>query len=34
LRVGVILFVTNLTALMVMVATYWSWLGWRGLPMF
>jgi sodium-dependent dicarboxylate transporter 2/3/5 len=34
LRVGVILFVTNLGVLLLMAATYWRWLGWSGLPMY
>ncbi len=34
LRVGVILFITNLSVLLIMAATYWRWLGWSGLPMF
>ncbi|HSL19761.1 MAG TPA: DASS family sodium-coupled anion symporter [Methylomirabilota bacterium] len=34
LRVGCILFVTNLSVLLLMAATYWRWLGWSGLPMF
>ena len=34
LRVGVILFITNLSALLLMAATYWRWMGWSGLPMF
>ena len=32
LRAGVILFFTNLGVLMLMSATYWSWMGWSGLP--
>jgi len=34
LRAGVILVVANMAALMLMVVTYWSWLGWSGLPGF
>ncbi len=34
LRVGVILFVTNLGVLLLMAATYWRWMGWSGLPMY
>ena len=34
LRVGVILFITNLSVLLLMAATYWRWMGWSGLPMF
>jgi len=34
LRAGLILFVTNLVALLLLAATYWSWLGWSGLPMY
>jgi anion transporter len=32
LRVGVILFVTNLGVLLLQAAFYWRWLGWAGLP--
>jgi sodium-dependent dicarboxylate transporter 2/3/5 len=31
LRVGVILWFTNMAGLMVLAATYWGWLGWSGL---
>jgi di/tricarboxylate transporter len=34
LRVGLILFVTNLGALMLLSAFYWRWMGWSGLPAF
>lgn len=34
LRVGVILFITNLCLLLLLAATYWRWLGWSGLPMY
>jgi len=32
LRVGLILFVTNLGALLLLSAIYWRWMGWSGLP--
>ncbi len=32
LRVGVILWFTNMAVLMLMAATYWTWMGWSGLP--
>lgn len=32
LRAGAILFVTNLGVIMLMAATYWTWMGWSGLP--
>ena len=32
LRAGAILWFTNMAALMLMAATYWTWLGWSGLP--
>ena len=34
LRVGVILWFTNLVVMMIFAATYWQWLGWSGLPPF
>ncbi|MBN1847825.1 MAG: DASS family sodium-coupled anion symporter [Deltaproteobacteria bacterium] len=34
LRVGVILWVTNMLGLMLMASTYWLWLGWPGLNPF
>ncbi|MBU2487840.1 MAG: anion permease, partial [Proteobacteria bacterium] len=34
LRVGVILWFTNMAVLMLMAATYWRWMGWAGLPSF
>jgi anion transporter len=34
LRVGVVLWFTNMAGLMLMAATYWRWLGWAGLPPF
>jgi anion transporter len=34
LRVGVILWITNMAGLMLMAATYWRWLGFSGLPSF
>jgi len=34
LRVGVILWVTNMAGLALMAATYWRWMGWPGLPSF
>jgi len=32
LRVGVILWVTNMAGLLILAATYWRWMGWPGLP--
>ena len=32
LRAGMILFVTNLAVILLMAATYWTWMGWPGLP--
>ena len=32
LRVGLILFATNLGALLLLSAIYWRWMGWSGLP--
>jgi len=34
LRVGVVLWFTNMAGLMLMAATYWRWMGWTGLPAF
>jgi len=34
LRVGVILWFTNMAGLMLMAATYWRWVGFPGLPSF
>jgi di/tricarboxylate transporter len=34
LRVGIILWFTNMAGLMLMGATYWRWLGWPGLNPF
>ncbi len=34
LRVGIILFFTNLGVLLLQAAFYWRWLGWPGLPAF
>ena len=34
LRVGVILWLTNMAGLMLYASTYWVWLGWHGLPSF
>jgi sodium-dependent dicarboxylate transporter 2/3/5 len=34
LRIGIILWFTNMAGLMLMSATYWRWLGWAGLPSF
>lgn len=34
LRVGIILWLTNMAGLMLMAATYWRWLGWSGLASF
>lgn len=34
LRVGVILWITNMAGLALMAATYWRWMGWAGLPSF
>jgi sodium-dependent dicarboxylate transporter 2/3/5 len=31
LRVGVILWFTNMAGLLLMSATYWNWMGWKGL---
>lgn len=32
LRVGVILWFTNMATIMLLASTYWRWLGWSGLP--
>ena len=32
LRVGVILWFTNMAGLLILAATYWRWMGWPGLP--
>jgi di/tricarboxylate transporter len=34
LRVGLILWCTNMAGLMLMSAVYWQWLGWKGMPAF
>jgi sodium-dependent dicarboxylate transporter 2/3/5 len=34
LRVGVILWFTNMAGLLLMSATYWHWMGWKGLAFF
>jgi sodium-dependent dicarboxylate transporter 2/3/5 len=34
LRVGVILWFTNMAGLLLMSATYWNWMGWKGLAPF
>jgi di/tricarboxylate transporter len=34
LRVGVILWFTNMAGLMLLASTYWKWLGWKGLTPF
>jgi len=34
LRVGVILWFTNMAGLMLLAAVYWKWLGWSGLSLF
>jgi sodium-dependent dicarboxylate transporter 2/3/5 len=34
LRVGVILWFTNMAGLLLMSATYWHWMGWKGLAPF
>ncbi|WP_028322614.1 SLC13 family permease [Desulfatiglans anilini] len=34
LRVGVILWVTNMLGLAIMASTYWNWMGWPGLKPF
>jgi sodium-dependent dicarboxylate transporter 2/3/5 len=34
LRVGIILWITNMAGLMLMASTYWIWLGWPGLNPF
>lgn len=34
LRAGAFLWFTNMGVLMLMTATYWTWLGWSGLPAF
>ena len=34
LRVGIILWFTNMGALMLLASTYWRWLGWSSLPSF
>ena len=34
LRVGVILWFTNMAVLMLLSTTYWVWMGWSGLPPF
>jgi len=34
LRAGLILFATNLAAVLLLAMTYWTWLGWPGLPPF
>jgi sodium-dependent dicarboxylate transporter 2/3/5 len=34
LRVGVILWFTNMAGLLLMSATYWHWMGWKGLASF
>lgn len=34
LRVGIILWITNMAVLMLLCSTYWKWMGWSGLPPF
>lgn len=34
IRVGVILWFTNLAAMLLLAATYWRWMGWSGLTPF
>jgi anion transporter len=34
LRVGIILWFTNMGVLLLLSATYWQWIGWGGLPAF
>ena len=34
LRVGVVLWFTNMAVVMLLATTYWKWMGWTNLPSF